>query len=270
MRLLRFKPTTSGEVLFQLVLREFCGPESYTTMQAVPALGVGGRTDALADYFVATTALNIVGRCIKKAERVRDSAADESLRHPAMIEFIQQSLGIARQGDERIDRLASLSLQAASDSHRPIKDATKKVVAGGAQELPCYLCGAMSPRKSQDPAVRPVEYEHLWPASFGGNSVVENLMPSCFHCNKAKGSMLLWHTGSIFSFCLKPSPSEEEIKTIQKREKIALHMRTILNRACDDQVTLRESAIATGPARLTSIYAIDDADAIDFFNFEFR
>ena len=270
MRLLRFKPTTSGEALFQLVLGDFCGPGSHAALQAVPALGIGGRTDALAEYFLGASALNIVARCIKKAERVREAAGDEALRHPAMVAYIQKNLGVARQGDSRVDRLASMSLLAASDSKRPIKDAVKRVVAGGAQDLACYVCGAMSPRKSSDPAVSAVEYEHLWPASFGGNSIVDNLLPSCAYCNRSKGSMLLWHTGSLFSFCLRPKPSPDELTSIQRREKVAAHMRRILDRACEDQVSLKEAALSIGPVQLNTIYPIDDDDALDFFNFDFK
>lgn len=270
MQLLRFAPQTSGEVLFQFILREFYGADSLETIQALPVLGIGGRGEAFAEYFLGASALNMLARCVKKAERVRDSVVDESLRHPAMVAYFQQSLGIARQGDERLDRLVGLSLQAASDSKRPIKDAVKRLISGGSQELPCYICGAMSPRRSSDPEVPAVEFEHLWPSSFGGNSIVDNLLPSCSHCNRHKGSMLLWQTGHVFSFVLKPSPSADEITTIQRREKIALHMRNILSHACDEGISLKKAALSIGPVRLNSVYAVDSDDAMDFFNFELR
>jgi hypothetical protein len=268
MKLLNFIPATTGELLFQFILRELYQTRSLIDIQSLSILAVGGRTDFFAEYFLGITAMNTLSRCVKKAERVH-GIDDEALHHQAMVSYIQQTLGVTRQGDEAVDQLARLSLKAASDSKRPIKDAVKKAVRNGLNELPCYICGGMCRRQAADEK-ESIKYEHIWPASFGGNSVVENILPVCWACNENKDDMLLWHTGNLFSFSLKPDPSQEELKAISRREKIARYMRSILDRACEDGSSIKVAALALGPVNMSSVYAIDTSDAIDFSNFQFR
>lgn len=268
MKLLNFVPSTTGEILFQFILRELYQAHSLTEIQSLSILSFGGRTDFFSEYFLGISALNTLTRCIKKAERIR-GIDDETLRHPLMVTYIQDALGIARQGDQAVDQLARLSLQAAADSKRPIKDSVKKTLRNGLDELPCYVCGGMCRHRSSDEK-EAIEYEHLWPASFGGNSVIDNILPACWACNKAKDDMLLWHTGHLFSFLLKPDPSQEELKSISRKEKIARYMQSIFDRACEDRIPLKLAAIAIGSVNTNSIYAIDSSDAIDFSNFHFR
>lgn len=269
MNLFDFAPQTSGEHFFLLVLRDLYGSKSLAHMQALPILNIGGRTDQLSEYFLGLSASNVFARTLKKAERVR-AIDNEALHHASLVEFIQRTLGIARHPEnDLIDRLASAALQAAADSKRKIKDSVKNAVCNGRRELACYICGGILLRRSTDP-VTTIEFEHLWPASYGGNSIEENLLPACMHCNKAKDDMLLWYTAHITSFVLKPQPSEEELKSISRREKVAQYTRSIYSRACNDKCSLKEAALAIGPVGMTSIYADDNDDAMDFFNFGFK
>jgi len=263
-----FRAVTTGEHLFKFVVNDVCQTTSLLEIQSIRILAFGGRSDFLAEYFLGASAMNILARCIKKSERIR-SIEDEADHHPRMVRYIQQSLGMAKQDDELVDKLARLSLQAAGDSKRPIKDNVKRIVRNGRSELPCYLCGALCQLQPLDPK-EAIEYEHIWPASFGGSSSVDNLLPACWACNRAKDDMLLWHTGHLFSFVLKPDPSQEELKSISRREKIAAQFRKIFNQACTDRIDLKAAAQTIGPVDMNSIYAIDSDDAMDFSNFEFR
>ena len=82
--------------------------------------------------------------------------------------------------------------------------------------------------------------------------------------------MLLWHTGALFSFVLKPNPSEEEVKSIRRREKIARQVQNILINANKNNFSLKNSAIDLGPANFQSIQFDDVEDAVDYFNFSFQ
>jgi 5-methylcytosine-specific restriction endonuclease McrA len=269
MKFLQFSPQTTGEHLFLLIVRELYGIQPLANLQALAILAVGGRTDQFADYFLGLSTFNVLARLVKKAERVR-AIDNEALHHSAMVAFIQGTLGIPRHPEsDMVDRLAEAALKAAADSKRKIRDAVKNSVCNGRKELSCYICGRTLLRQSADPDTQ-VEFEHLWPASFGGNSIEENLLPACTHCNGAKGHMLLWHTAHIASFVLKPQPSEEELKAISRQEKIAKHTRNIYARACDDRCSLKTAALSIGPVNMTSIYADDKDDAMDFFNFGFK
>lgn len=267
--LLNFQPITSGERLFQFILRELHHQHGYSEIQSLSVLTIGGRGDFFADYVLGLSTINMLARLVKKALKVR-AGENELTHHPEIVRYIQRSLGVNRySGDDVVDRLASHALAAASACGKKINESAKKIVRSKRIEAPCYICGTNCLFGSAEENAR-VKYEHIWPSSYGGDSIHENLMPSCWHCNEVKGDMLLWHTGSLFSFVLKPSPSIEELKTISRKEKVAMYMRLVLQYACLNRCSLKDAAMAIGPVSMTSIYAVDEADAIDFSNFEFR
>lgn len=263
-----FKAVTTGELLFQFIQKEIYQSSSLAEIQSLGLLTVGGRSDFFSDYFLGINAMNMLARCVKKAERVRGTE-NESSHQGSMVAYLQETLGMAKHNDETVDQLARLSLSAASDSKRKIKERIKHSIRNGRNEVPCYLCGGMCQHNASD-ANTGIEYEHIWPASFGGNSIIENLLPACAVCNREKKDMLLWHTGHLFSFVLKPDPSSDELTAITKKAKIAAQLRKIFAKACSEKISLKVAAEILGPVDMNSIYAIDDRDAVDFSNFEFR
>ena len=270
MNLVSFTPTTTGEHLFQVIVRDHLGLSALSQLQASPMLRVGGRTDDLSEYFIGVSALNLLSRVVKKAERIRTDE-QETLHQVSMVSYIQKSLGISvSPGSDSVDRFASLALKTAADSKRPIKDAVKIAVLNGQKELACYVCGGLLLKKPDALPENRIEYEHIWPASFGGNSIPENLLPACGFCNRAKGHMMLWQSAHVAAFVLKPSPSEEELKSIQRSEKVAKHTQSIFSYACHHRTSLKDAALAVGSISMSSVYSVDADDAMDFFNFEFR
>jgi len=264
MDLAKFKPTTAGEHLFQLLLRELVDEDSYRQVATSAVLDLGGRAEGLSDYMLGVTTLNFLARLIKKAERVL-AMDDATLHHGAMIQYLLETVGLAQRGDDLHDRVVRMALDAAKNSKRPIKDSAKKAVREGRVEAPCYLCGAMCTHGQAD--AQAIRYEHIWPASYGGNSAPENLLPACEKCNEKKKDMLLWHTGALFSFVLKPEPSADELTSIGRREKIARRIQDVLREAIASECTLKEAALALGPADFTSVTILNTADAVDYFNF---
>ena len=264
-----FRPTTPGEHLLHLLNEKILGvnglsmPAGFSWSHAV-----WGRGQALQDYAISLSSLNLTARLIKKAERVLE-IDDAALHHGAFVTFLQQTLGLTASFDDVTDEIARESLYAANKCKRPISAATKRRVRENKLEAPCYLCGNMCNHESEEPRAS-IYYEHIWPASYGGDSVEQNLIPACFSCNNAKQDMLLWQTGAVFSFVLKPNPSADERTRIGRREKIARRMQDILLHANQMRCTLKEAAIELGPAKFENLVAIDCNDAIDFFNLHFE
>jgi hypothetical protein len=252
-----------------MLIKELIEERVYGAIRSSAILELGGRADDMGDHLLGITALNLLARLIKKAERVLE-VEDASLHHGLLVQYLQETIGIARQGDDLIDRIARTTLIAAKNSKQPINRSIKNKIRDRRAEVPCYLCGTMCTHKSSD-TTSGIKYEHIWPASYGGESIFENLLPACHYCNESKDDMLLWHTGAIFSAVLKPDPSEEEIKSIGRREKIARRIQEIVLKASATGCSLREAALALGPANFapTNIKAINTADAVDFFNFTF-
>lgn len=264
-----FQPVTPGEHLLHLLherVLKFDGllvPEGFSWSNAV-----GGRGQALQDFAVAVSSLNLTARLIKKAERILE-IDDAALHQGEFVRFLQQTLGLTKQSNDLIDEIARQSLYAANMSKRPISSSTKRKVRGNETEIECYLCGNMCVHKAEDQKSA-IYYEHIWPASYGGDSIEQNLLPACYGCNEAKSDMLLWQTGAIFSFVLKPDPSHDERTRIGRREKVARRIQDILFHANQNQCSLKEAAIEIGPAKFENLAAIDSEDAIDYFNIYFR
>lgn len=272
MKYLGFIATTSGEKLFQHVLREIIEEEKFFELSNIGLLKTGGRALQFSEYFLGAYAFNITARCIKKAIRIRQTISNESQHQPLLIRYFQQKLEIpSLPGIRNLERLSTLTFNAADNSGKKISDATKRAVRNNNDTHECYICGKQVLRKTEDPYSK-LEYEHIWPCSYGGESITSNLLPACPKCNREKSDMLLWQDSHIHSFILPPSPEESEWKNISRQEKIAKHRSYVLETACLKEITLKEAAIEVGPISTLhdSLYATDEDDCIDFFNFEIR
>jgi len=111
-----------------------------------------------------------------------------------------------------------------------------------------------------------LQYEHIWPSGYGGDSIEENILPACSICNNAKEDMILWHTAHIAGFCLKPQPSADELTRVGRKQKIAWFMRRTYENAVRRRITLKESALSLGPIEMSKQDSVDPDDARDFFN----
>ena len=269
MKYLEFNPTTSGEKLFQFIVREIVGINGISEINKLQMLQFGMRADQMSEYLYGVFCMNILARVIKKSFRLSADLENDSLLHDYLIRYFQENLGIPREpGSRLLDKFASLVFQAQADSGKKISNSTKRDVHLGAATCNCYICGSTVFVKSGNSDVK-IQYEHLWPSSYGGNSISDNLLPSCKWCNNTKADMLLWQNSHLHSFVLKPMPSVDEWKAIQRKERVAKHRKYIFDIACEKQITLQEAAIEVGPVKLNSMTADDEDDAIDFFNFSF-
>jgi len=265
---LSFKPSTKGEILFQYIIREVIGRPSISQIQNLDILQIGGRLDDFSEYFAGVFAANIMARCIKKAEKINTTNQNDIDHQRILVRYIQDSLEIPRSptsGD--LDRLAFLILESEKSSRRDINNTTRQQSSSRGLNN-CYICGKDIYQSHEDKYLK-LQLEHIWPQSFGGDSNVENLLPACYCCNEEKSSMLLWQNSNVHSFVLKPNPSEEETKSIRRKEKIAQHRRSIFQYACTQKTTLKQAAQALGPVDLQNIKPLDSDDAVDFFNFYF-
>lgn len=263
-----FKATTKGEILFQYIIREIIGRPSISQLHTLDILQIGGRLEHFAEYYTGVFAANLMARCIKKASRINLSYENELDHQRILVRYILDSLEIPRRsigGD--LDRLAFLTLEAEKASRRDINNTTRSQASSRGLNN-CYICGK-DIYETHDDGNQTLELEHIWPQSFGGDSITENLLPACHHCNRDKANMLLWQNYNVHSFVLKPDPSADELTAIKRKEKIAQHRRSVFQHACSYKTTLKRAAQIIGPANLTSIKPLDSDDAVDFFNFCF-
>jgi 5-methylcytosine-specific restriction endonuclease McrA len=262
-----FHPSTDGELLFQHIMSMFIPKEARSQVYQLSYLQIGNRQDDWPEYYIGVYCFNLLARLIKYAiYTIEDSSIFEVNRYGLMKRYIQTHMEIAidRQNQAAIDKLISLSLTAALASDKKVTSSTKQLVAPIHKAIYCYICGVALDFSSEDETTK-VQYEHIWPRSFGGNSTPDNLLPACALCNHEKGSTLLWQDAHVHSFVLRPSPDSEDLKKIQYKEKIAMHRRNIFRKACRDQITLKDAALQVGAMNKLIKFQYPD-DAVDFFN----
>ena len=264
----KFKPTTSGEQLFSYITKNLIGRKSINQIYELEALQIGGRQHQLSTYYIGILTANILTRCLKKANRIVSLFEDEREHQKLIIQYFQRSLEIPRAPyGADLDRLATLTLEAEKKSRKGIISSIRSQFSTTKVNY-CYICGFPVFEKPLEMQVK-MQLEHIWPQSFGGDSITENLLPACPTCNNDKSDMLLWQNAHIHSFTLKPEPSSQELENIGRRLRIAQHRRDIFEYASTNKTTLKEAAIAIGSVNISEISAIDRDDAVDFFNFSF-
>lgn len=261
-----FSPSTQGELLFQHISKLFIPPDARREVYQLSHLQLGNRQDDLAEYYIGVYCYNLLARLVKKAVHVIDDSSLEQMHHQSQMKhFLLTNLEMAidHRNKESVNKLISLSLSAALISKKEVSSGTKKLVTPEYRSIYCYICGKSLEVSAEDKSIQ-VQYEHIWPQSFGGDSLPANLLPACALCNGTKGSMLLWQNAHVHSFVLSPSPQLDDIKKIQYREKIAMHRRNIFRRACDDRISLKEAALKVGAMKKIGFKYPDDT--VDFFN----
>lgn len=268
----KFKPVTSGERLFQFIVSNIIGKERASSLDYISLIQIGGREDDLIDYYSGVFASNFIMRCIKKAKWIdkndplhADCNALE--RHKkALINYFLTSLEIPRNSlGGNLEQLANLVIDAYKATKKDITPTVRKQFKKRPDK--CYICGSLIDDTSG--ATHKYELEHIWPQSYGGDSIVENLLPSCCYCNKDKSHMLLWQNADVSSFVLTPMAELNELQSIHKPVRIARHRRLIFEHACKQKVSLKNAALAVGSVELANIKFIDREDSVDFYNFDF-
>jgi hypothetical protein len=268
-----FKPSTDGEVLYDILVKRFVNNTSglKDSMLNLQNFDIGGRKSDFADYYSGIFCFNLTARLIKSAKfLIEQPDIGDALQFGNMLEFLCNQLNISEFSFKKSDvhLLVNLSFEAARSSEQTISNTTKKSLIRDMDEFSCYICGREVFIENEDPKYV-MQYEHVWPRSYGGNSSNENLLPACSCCNNAKGSMLLWQDSHVHSFILKPNPSADEITRIPRIAKIAKHRQAIFEYACSKHSTLKEAAVEIGPYDFANIEFSDLNDSSDFFTFHF-
>ncbi len=268
-----FATATRGELLYETLVKRFVNGEGNlrNAVGELKGFSVGGRSEQFSEYFTGIFCFNLTARLLKTARVTLDQAElGEALHHGNMLDFLCNQLNISefRYRRHDVNLLINLSFDAVRSSKQEISARTKQEVIGGLQQICCYICGREVFQQSVNPEDL-VQYEHIWPRSYGGDSSALNLLPACHACNNVKDSMLLWQDGPVHSFILPPYPNANDLTTISRRAKITKHRQHIFELAISRRITLKEAALELGPYDFANIHCDDPADAADFFTFHF-
>lgn len=267
-----FKPSTDGEYLYEILVKRFVNNSSDLrgAIHNLRNLEIGNRRDDFADYYAGIFCFNLTARITKAAKYlIEQPDLGDALHFGSMLELLYNQFMISEFNFKKSDvhLLVNMSFEAARNARQNISDTTKTSVLAGKSEINCYICGEEIFETNGDPKYV-IQFEHIWPRGYGGDSSSANLLPACHECNNRKSNMMLWQDAHIHSVILKPNQPSEDIK-ISRIAKIAKHRQAIFKYACSNAATLKEAALVIGPYDFSNIQLSDPNDSSDFFTFHF-
>ncbi len=131
-----------------------------------------------------------------------------------------------------------------------------------ANDCGCYMCGQQLDYSTRDENQHDrYRLDHIWPLSFGGNSVEENALPACHSCNGTKTNYPTWCFPHIQFFIHGDYPSNAD-----GRIKFAAHYRKARLYAIENNTTLKGAFLQIGPWISNDFSLKDIEDTCDFFN----
>ncbi len=267
--IVKYEFVTAGERLFYHVQTSLLKGVDWDRLSA--GLLPTGRSDELTTLFYEIAVANTTCRLVQAARSLRINAegnnriTDDAAYIRDLKLFLREKMLIP---SETISQTLGLSIEAAKAAASHISNRTRSVFVRNAnnKSSQCYMCGCTlqfgSGKKEHQ-----FELEHIWPNSFGGDSLEDNLLPVCHGCNKHKGSLATWGMAGVQSLIHGIDPSEEALK-VKGDVAFALHYhaaRRLLSR--NPQNTLKWAMVRLGPRQQTA-RVVDRFQLADFFNLE--
>lgn len=223
-----------------------------------------GRSQQLSTFFKELTTVNLVGRIIAIGSHYEDKyGLDSPLFRTSLRKYLTEYMEFKYSDVDELYRYCINAIRAANEE---ISSSLRKRITRWSKECfpRCYMCNAILHYNDEN-HVNAFTIEHIWPRSYGGNSVEDNLLPACKSCNSSKKKhFATWAMPSIQSLIYVPETTHARLQEIEGSYKFALHHRHVQNYARIQKLNLKRSFIEVGPWSNTRI--IDNDDICDFFN----
>jgi hypothetical protein len=126
--------------------------------------------------------------------------------------------------------------------------------------------GAAVRELSEDERQLAVEVEHVWPRSYGGNTIAENLAFACHGCNQRKENYANWAMVDSQSFILGWNPDTDDLQEVPGWRRFALTSWRAHQIAENGSLTLKQAFFRLTSVVLDRPRVMRLADAADFFN----
>lgn len=265
---MRYEFSTDGERLAYHVAQNLLNHVHWD--QFAWTLMVTGRGEGLAEFFREISVVNLACRIVRAGASLQRAAGQRPSRGTDAPTFLQDYRNFCRQQllipEAAVDQLIRIAVRALDASRGGISDTLRRgLKRRTARTHPnCYMCGQSLDFDEVD-VNRKFELDHVWPQSYGGNSIEENLLPACGSCNRKKMDYATWGMVGIQSLILGINPTDDELARVPGHHRFALHYyaaRKLLIR--NPQKTLKWAFERIRP--WTDVRAQDPADVGDFFN----
>ncbi len=228
-------------------------------------LGRAGRAEEWMEYLEQLSAVALTGRIVAAGRSLEAKhSADPKLYAREFRSYLNDHLLISK---DHLDKLMRLALQAVEVADGKIPKGAASDARGWAQHnhRHCYLCGDpldFTPGATND---KIYTCEHIWPSSYGGDSVAENFLPACQKCNsQKKRHFATWAMVSVQSVIRGINPTEIDLDVIDGTPRFALHYLAGQRYAINHGTSLKRAFLRIGP--WTTLRVNDINDVAHFFN----
>jgi HNH endonuclease len=255
---------TDGEKLCNFLNHRLLASAPWDALAS--ALEHTGRHAELVEFYRQITAVALTGRVVSAGVSL---AKRVGIQDPAFkrefIALFREYIGIPHP---LLDQFFRFSYRAVEAALEQLPNSARRQIEAFARRSHayCYMCGVPLTFEDQD-AHSAYTCEHVWPRAYGGNSIVENLLPACQSCNtNKKANFATWAMPAIQSLILGLSPPEAELQEIHGSFKFALHYRAAQRLATTERMSLKNAFLQLGPWEDVRIR--DVGDIVDIFNLE--
>lgn len=262
------KPSTAGERLFQRIVAIGQQDLASNRLGQQRFVRLTGRGVSFGSYLEGAMIAFAFKRVIKATHGIfRDKNADPAACNARLTATLRDWFGWLDKEDLAV--LVRDTLRAEGASNNPIPKSVETDIWHSRRVHRCCFCGN-SLRADTGSVVRDEDgnkatLEHVWPASLGGDSIVENLVPACGGCNSEKRDLFTWEQGGIHDFIY---PIDFHLSDFLPRlpvaQRILLQRRAVVTLAQRERITLKQALQRVGP--YGAITALDANDTWDIFN----
>jgi hypothetical protein len=178
--------------------------------------------------------------------------------------FMREYLQIFDHDDRAILERSVIASVCAAHDH--ITDGVRNAERRRARRLNlrCYICDRLLDFDSETSKER-FTLDHVWPHSYGGESIEDNLLAACDACNSdLKGNLATWVMAAVQSVVLGCRPPPRAIASVNPELRYALLHFAAWRFAGDRHLSLKDAFRQIGP--WTAIRIKDAEGDCDFFN----
>ncbi len=272
------KDATDGERLCTFLKQNVIDREIWPALQS--ALVATGRDEEWGTFVEEAVSTHLTGRVVTVgasiAEEMGGKAAIDTREFEHRVCNVIDETTRSSLGSRKIkDRFYALTARAVRATFGSVTEADEKILRSEADRpFRCFLCnrelvmaqGHAVQNLSKDDRELAVEYEHVWPRSYGGNTAAENLALACHGCNQRKSNFANWAMVDVQSLVLGWNPSDDALKSVAGSRRFALISRNVFRLAHEESLTLKQAHLRIQSRIAAKPKVRRLVDAADFFN----
>ena len=272
------KDVTDGERLCTFVKRSVIDNDVWPSVTL--ALTATGRDEEWTLFVQEVVSTQLTGRLVTAGRSIAEELGGKTTIldrqfSQRMRDLIKETTRDGLEDRKVRDRVFDLTASAVLATYGTLTEADDRVIRKETDDLPrCFLCnrqlvmvqGNAVKDLSESERELAVEFEHIWPRSFGGNTVADNLAMACNGCNRRKSNFANWAMADAHSLVLGWNPSDTALEKISGWRRFAMASWKAHQLAEHDSLTLKQAYRQLTRLVLNRPRVLRIVDSVDFFN----